>query len=404
MAMKKETFPVLVLGITQVISWGILYYAFGVMAPAIQADLRLSPAQLYGAFSWAVLVAGVASVPVGIAIDRIGGRRVMAAGSLVAGAGLLLLSRSNGVPAYFAAWTIMGLGMAMTLYEAAFATLNRNLRDTARKAISNVTLMGGLASTAFWPLTAWLLGRQDWRQTCLVFALALLAICLPLHLLLGDGAAPAPAPSGKGGQQHYSLRQAVSEPVFWLLACVFAAHAFTFSALSVHMIPLIQKIGHSEHLAVSLAALIGPMQVFGRLLERSSVARATPQAVGVVTFAGLPAALLVLYAMGGSAWAVVLFCAIYGMTNGVLTILRGTLPQALFGNANYGAISGALAAPSLAAKAGAPLLLALVLDGGDYQPLLGGLFILSLASFGLYVFSVRQHRRRRQRAAASAVA
>ncbi|WP_342113418.1 MFS transporter [Pseudoduganella sp. OTU4001] len=391
--MKTQSSPVWVLGVTQVISWGILYYAFGVMAPAIQAELQLAPAQLYGAFSWAVLVAGVASVPVGILIDRIGGRRVMAAGSLVSGAGLLVLAWCSGVAGYFAAWTVMGAGMAMTLYEAAFATLNRSLREASRKAISNVTLMGGLASTVFWPLTAWLLGRQDWRQTCLVFAAALLAVCLPLHLLLDDGAPPAPALARKDGQQHYSLRQAVAEPVFWLLASVFAAHAFTFSALSVHMIPLIRRIGHAGHLAVTLAALIGPMQVAGRLVERALVGRATPQAVGVVTFAGLPAALLVLYALGASAWAVVLFCLIYGMTNGVLTILRGTLPQAVFGHAHYGAIAGALAAPSLIAKAGAPLLLAFMLEGGAYQPLLGGLFLLSLASFALYLFAVRSQER-----------
>lgn len=388
---------VVVLGLTQVISWGILYYAFGVMAPAIQADLRLSPAQLYGAFSWAVLVAGLASLPVGIVIDRVGGRRVMAAGSLVSGCGLLALAWSSGLAGYFAAWTIMGLGMAMTLYEAAFATLNRSLREASRKAISNVTLLGGLASTVFWPLTAWLLGRQDWRYVCMVFALALLLACLPMHLLLDDGAAPAPTPQGKDAAQQYSLRQALAQPVFWLLASVFAAHAFVFSALSVHLLPLIGKIGHAEQLAVMLAALIGPMQVAGRLIERFLVGRATPQAVGVATFAGLPAALLVLYLQGASAWAVALFCVLYGMTNGVLTILRGTLPQAVFGHAHYGAIAGALAAPSLIAKAAAPLLLALVLDGGGYDGLLAGLFLLSLASFGLYVFAVRSHARSRWR-------
>lgn len=395
--MNRATRPVLVLGLTQVVSWGVLYYAFGVMAPAIQADLRLSPAQLYGAFSWAVLVAGLASLPVGMVIDRLGGRRVMAAGSLVSGGGMLLLACSSGVAGYFAAWTVLGAGMAMTLYEAAFATLNRSLREGARKAISNVTLMGGLASTAFWPLTAWLLGRQDWRQACLLFAAALLAVCLPLHLLLDDGAPPMPAAHRQDGPQHYSLRQAAAEPVFWLLACVFAAHAFTFSALSVHMIPLVRKIGHPEQLAVTLAALIGPMQVAGRLLERALAGRATPQAVGVATFAGLPAALLVLYVLGASAWAVLLFCVLYGMTNGVLTILRGTLPQSVFGHAHYGAIAGALAAPSLAAKAGAPLLLALLLEGGDYRPLLGGLFMLSLASFALYVLALRNHARSRCR-------
>lgn len=395
--MKKDTAPVLLLGTTQVISWGILYYAFGVMAPAIAADLQLAPGQLYGAFSWAVLVAGLASLPVGIVIDRCGGRRVMAGGSLLAGGGLLLLARSASVAGYFVAWTILGLAMALTLYEAAFATLNRSLRSASRKAISNVTLMGGLASTAFWPLTAWLLGRMDWRAVCMAYAGTLLAVCLPLHLLLDDGAAQAAALPQQDAPQHVSLRQALAQPVFWLLAGVFAAHAFVFSALSVHLVPLIGQVGHSAQLAVLLAALVGPMQVAGRLLERALVGRATPQAVGLVTFAGLPLALLLLYLLGDQAWAVVLFCVLYGMSNGVLTILRGTLPQAIFGHAHYGAIAGALAAPSLLAKAAAPLLLALVLEGGDYRGLLAGLFLLALLSCGLYVLGVRSHARSRWR-------
>ena len=389
--MSGRSWSVPILGVTQVISWGILYYAFGVMAPAIRADLGVSPAQLYGAFSWAVLVAGLAALPVGVLIDRHGGRRVMAAGSLVAGTGMLVLGASRGLAAYYFAWSVIGLGMAMTLYDAAFATLNRSLRESSRRAISNVTLAGGLASTAFWPLTAWLLARQDWRDTCFAFAALLLAVCAPLHCLLDDGAprtVTGTATAAAQDQGHDSLRQAMARPLFWRLAAVFATQAFVFSALSVHMVPLIRKIGHPEHLAVALAAAIGPMQVIGRLAERTLAARASPQRVAAWTFAALPLALLVLYTLGASVGAVAVFCVLYGMSNGVLTILRGTLPQALFGHTHYGAIAGALAAPSLLAKAGAPVLLALFLEegggGGGYRTLLGGLFLLALAAFALF--------------------
>ncbi len=388
--MKTRIAPVLPLGVTQVISWGVLYYAFGVMAPHIGADLHLSPARLYGAFSWAVLVAGLAALPVGALVDRYGGSRVMAAGSLVAGSGLCILAGSDGIAAYYLAWSIIGLGMAMSLYEAAFATLNRSLREASRSAISNVTLLGGLASTLFWPLTAGLLDRLGWRDTCVVFALALWAVCLPLHAMLDDGKGPAGWAGGQAKDRDFSLAQSVSHPVFWLLAGVFALHAFTFSALSVHLVPLIRRLGQPEHLAVALAAFIGPMQVFGRLVERVLAGRVTPQVIGVFTVGGLPAALAVLCLAGTGVGGVIVFGALYGMSNGVLTILRGTLPQAIFGPTHYGAIAGALAAPSLIAKSAAPLLSALLLTDTDYHFLLYGLLALSIASLVLYLAALRR--------------
>jgi len=387
--MKRPTISVLTLGLTQVISWGILYYAFGVMAPSIQRDLGLSAAKIYGAFSWAVLTAGLASIPVGALIDRHGGSRVMASGSLLSGVGLYILSGSRDVSGYYLAWTFIGLGMAMSLYEAAFATLNRSLHEASRKAISNVTLLGGLASTVFWPLTAWMLGRLDWRHTCLIFAVALLLVCLPLHATLSDGKTRPPARQPPE-RRNYSLADAVAQPVFWLLATVFAAHAFIFSALSVHMIPLLRKMGHPEQLVVAMVAIIGPMQVVGRLIERMFADHVSPRMVGVFTIAGLPAAIGMLFARGESAWAIVLFCVLYGLSNGVLTILRGTLPQSLFGHAHYGAISGALAAPSLIAKAGAPVVLALMLREDNHESLLAGLFGLASLSFVVYLLAIRR--------------
>jgi hypothetical protein len=146
---------------------------------------------------------------------------------------------------------------------------------------------------------------------------------------------------------------------------------------------------------LNLLAIIGPMQVAGRLIERMFADRVSPRSVGVLTIAGLPAAIGVLYAMGTSAWAVMLFCVLYGLSNGVLTILRGTLPLSIFGHGNYGAISGALAAPSLIAKSGAPLLLALMLREDNHRLLLGGLFGLAALSFLLYLLAIRRSRAER---------
>ena len=379
--------PVAVLAVTQVISWGMLYYAFGVLASRIQTDLALTAGQAFGAFSWSVLVAGLAATPVGAAIDRHGGRWIMAAGSITAGMGLWALASASSFAAYLLAWTLIGIAMSLTLYEAAFATLNRALASDAARAISTVTLLGGLASTAFWPLTETLAVRLGWRETLTIYAIIQLAVCAPLHCLL-DGAR-----RHKALATHLAgatLPQAVRQPQFWLLAAAFAVNAFIFAALSVHLIRVVQALGHSMELALMLSALIGPMQVAGRLIERSWAGRISPAVVGIYTFAALPVALFVIAAYGDQAYGVAAFCLLYGLSNGVLTILRGTLPAAMFGRRHYGAISGALAAPALLAKASGPLVIALALDRAGAHQVLAPLVLMSLISFALFMRAIRK--------------
>jgi predicted MFS family arabinose efflux permease len=350
-----------ILAFTQIASWGSLYYAFSIVAPAMAHDLALSNELVYGAFSWSLLVAGLASAPVGMLLDRLGGRPVMAAGSLACGTGLLCLSACHSVFSYYGAWTLLGLAMTLTLYEAAFATIHRQVAEQARQAISTVTLFGGFASTLFWPLTWYLSMETGWRGAYLWFGAVQLAICLPLHLQLGPD-----LPARAGGIDHgdppsHTLGEALRHSAFWKLALAFAANTFTFSALSVHLLPLLKDYGHTAKLAVLLLTLIGPMQVVGRVLERTVASNLAPQTIGKVVFATLPAALLALLLFGEHGWAAALFCMLYGLSNGVLTIVRGTIPQELFGRENYGAISGAMAGPSLMLKAAGPLAAAMFL-------------------------------------------
>ena len=315
----------------------------------------------------------------------------MASGSLVCGIGLLWLSASQSAASYVGAWMFLGTGLALALYEAAFATITRRSGGGARQAISTLTLFAGFASTIFWPMTAQLHDVFDWRQIYWAFAALQLFVCLPLHVLLGEDH-PAQGPQGQNEvMRDSSLAQAIRHRAFWLLAGAFAANAFIFSAMSVHLIPLIEDLGHANKLAVFLAALIGPMQVAGRLIERSVGQRLSPQRIGVLTFAGLPAALLILAMFGKQAWAASLFCALYGLTNGVLTILRGTLPQVLFGSCHYGAISGMMAGPALLAKAAGPVVIGILLGAvGALGTLLWSMLALAIGSYVLYVFAVRQ--------------
>jgi hypothetical protein len=313
----------------------------------------------------------------------------MAAGSLLCALGLAWLSRCTGTVSYFLAWTVIGAAMALTLYEAAFATINRKLDTGSRQAMSTLTLFGGFASTLFWPLTARLSAVLDWRDTYLWYAAAQLVVCVPLHLWLG--AVPArdrrQAPgAARGG---HTLAQALRHPAFWALALAFAANAFIFSAMSVHLIPLLERLGQSTAVAVLLAALIGPMQVAGRVGEMTLARSTPPQMVGKLTFAMLPVALMVLAVAGAQAWAAAVFCVLYGLSNGILTIVRGTIPQALFGREHYGAIAGAMAGPALLSKAAGPLAAAAILRyGAGPGVLLSILLAISVVSLGSYLRAV----------------
>ncbi|SFD01783.1 Predicted arabinose efflux permease, MFS family [Massilia yuzhufengensis] len=366
-----------------------MYYAFAVLAPDIQRELHLSTEMAFAAFSWSLLVAGLASTPVGALVDRHGGRYVMAAGSVASAIGLAWLSRSTSTASFFAAWTVIGLASSLSLYEAAFATINRKVAVGAGRAISTLTLFAGFASTIFWPLTFALDAHIGWRDTFLVYALLQVLVCLPLHLWLGRDAPHQPVAAGAPRDSH-TLGEAIRHPIFWKLALAFAVNFFIFSALAVHLIPLLKTLGHSAATAVLLASLVGPMQVAGRIGERTLARDAAPQVVGRFVFATLPFGLLSLALLGTQAWAVALFCALYGMSNGVLTIVRGTLPRVLFGVRHYGAITGAMAAPALVSKAAGPLIGAAVLSrsaGPTLLPLV--LFGCALCSLLLYHSAIR---------------
>ena len=376
-----------ILAITQIISWGSIYYAFSIVAPSIARDLALRSELVYGAFSWSLLVAGLTSTPIGILLDRLGGQRIMAAGSLVCGSGLLWLSYCTGLASYYGAFTLLGLAMALTLYEAAFATINRKFDEGARQAISTLTLFAGFASTIFWPLTLYLSNTLGWRGAYFWFGMAQLLVCLPLHLFLGPDDSLQRRATGSTTRS-LTLDEALRLASFWKLAMAFAANMFTFSALSVHLIPLLTTFGHPLTFAVFVAALIGPMQVVGRIGERTVARNMLPQTIGMATFAALPAALAILLISGTQAWAVAGFCILYGLSNGILTIVRGTIPQALYGRENYGAISGAMAGPSLLSKAAGPLVAAAILRSGSTWLLLLVLLIVSVTSLLFYLAAI----------------
>jgi MFS family permease len=387
---------VLALGITQITAWGSIYYLFALLMEPLQAALGASKSLIVGAFTGSLLIAGLLAPAVGRSIDRRGGRVLMVAASVLAAAALAALARVTTVVQLYLVWALLGVAMAGTLYEPAFAVVTRAFAFNHRRAIAVLTLFGGFASTVFWPLGQALIGAYGWRNTAMIFGAINLIVCAPLHLLaLPSGGPKAKASDADGARRSpsKSLSEAVRDPVFHLLAAAFTVNALVFSAMSVHLLAMLSAKGLSAAHAAALGALIGPMQVLGRLAEMSFGQRVAPSRVGMVAMALLPVSLFVLVAAETSTWTFVLFAILFGSGNGVMTIVRGTVPIELYGLDHYGAVNGAMAAPVLIAKAAGPLIAALAWSvARDYDRVALVLGILAVSSLLFFALAVRGRR------------
>ena len=381
------------LGIAQIISWGSLYYGISVLGAAIGSDLGLTPAHVFGAYSAGLLLSGLTAPIAGRAIDRLGGRVVLSAGSIVAALALAWLARADSLVEYYAAWCVGGVAMGLTLYDPAFATLSQHFGTSYRKALTALTLFGGFASTVFWPLAQLGLTHWGWRATLLSFAALHVAICLPLHaLLIPSGSSVAPPAAGDDQRGATALPRSTASTAFRALALSFALNSFVFSAVSAHLIGMMEGGGMAAGDAVVIAALIGPMQVAGRIAEITFGRNLRAASVGIVAAGLLLIALAVLLAGAKiTIVAALVFAGFYGLSNGVMTIVRGTVPAELFGRAAYGTLLGRLAAPSLIARAAAPVALAtLTAPRAAPQGALAALLALAAFSLVAYMVAIRR--------------
>lgn len=386
-----------VLGITLIVSYGSVFYSFSLLMEPLQRELGASKNVTVGAFSIALVIAGLCATHVGSTIDRIGGRLVMTAGSIAAGLLLAALSRVESVAWLYIVYACLGATMAAILYEPAFAVLTRIFGANARRAITTLTLFGGLANTVFWPLTQQLMAHFGWRETLLILGGLNLLVCAPLHAWFVPGRDPhaeaVRAGMGKA-KDSKSLREVLREPAFYFLGGAFVANGLIFSAMSVHMLPMFQSKGLSVATAALVGALVGPMQVTGRIFELTVGQRFSIVQVGLLAMCVMPATLLVFAAAGGL-WAMVAFALMYGLSIGVVTIVRGAMPAQLFGRDHYGAVSGALAVPQMFALASGPFLVSLVwtATGGNYDVVLMVLSALSATGVGFFYAAIRAHRK-----------
>ncbi|MBT2325471.1 MFS transporter [Variovorax paradoxus] len=350
------------LGLAQTLAWASSYYLPAVLAQPIAKEIGAAASTVFAAFSLALIVSAAVGPWAGRAIDRFGGRPVLIASNLVFAAGLVGLSQATAAIHVFAAWALLGLAMGSGLYEAAFATVVRLHGRDARSAITGITLLAGFASTVGWPLTAYLESSAGWRGACLAWAALHLVLGLPLNALLPRAARePASREAAPPGEEHGAeLPAAQQRRAAWVMAYVFAVAWFISTAMAAHLPSLLQASGATLAVAVSIAALVGPAQVAGRLIEFGFLQRAHPLLSARLATLAHPAGALCLGLVGVPAAAA--FAVLHGLGNGILTIAIGTLPLLIFGPKGYGQRQGFLMVPARIVQAGAPFLFGLAIE------------------------------------------
>ena len=387
------------LALTETVSWGILYYAFAVVLLPMQEEMGWSRTEVTGAFSLALLVSAVSAPLVGRWLDRRGPRALMTIGSL-AGVGLVLAWSSVGsLWAFYLIWAGMGLAMAATLYEPAFAVVARWFARGRDRALLLVTFAGGLASTIFLPLTGVLVDAQGWRGALVVLAVVLAVLTVPPHALvlrrgpedLGlapDGvAASATSPTGSPvKRESVTLGVALRGAGFWLLSTSFFLVTLSQVAIGVHLIPYLGERGYGLGLAATLTGFVGAAQVLGRVVMTVLGERLPRDTVTAAVF-GLQAVALVVLIGWPSSSGLIVFVVLFGAASGAATLARASLVADFYGPAHYGSIGGVVAMFAMGARTLAPVGAgALYVLAGGYGPVLWTLVAgSSLAAVSMFL-------------------
>lgn len=360
---SKHTVGWLSLG--QLISWGSIFYTFALIMLPIERELNISRAQSSVAFSLALLVEGLLAYPVGRLIDRGYERVVMSGGSLLAGVCLVLHSQVTGIVGFYAVWAGLGAAMAAVLYSPAFAVVTRRFPGDFRRAIITMTFLGGLASTVFLPLTAWLISGWGWRSAMVCLACFHLMVCFPLHtVVLREAPKPLRTGENMDGKKGKGFAEFIWKAPFLLIACFVVLMMAVTAALPAHMVSLLRENGLNETWVIAIPASIGVIQVLGRLLlyffEHHFDLDTANRVIPLLIPTGLCLLLIAPLLGDKHLWAVLFFILLFGLGNGMITIVKGTAIAQYVSQENVASLNGVLGLPIALARASAPLMLGLL--------------------------------------------
>ena len=392
------------LSLAQLISWGSVFYLFALVMGPVEQALGVSRVQSSLAFSLCLLVDGLLAFPVGRLIDRGYERRVMTAGSVLLALGLAAHSRVQSLQGFYAVWILLGVGMSATLYPAVFSVVTRRFPQDFRRAIITMTFLGGLASTVFIPLTAWLIAGWGWRSAVLVLAAINLLVCVPLHYFLLKNApkkiannaliqstndpeilnnfgppptdasklptatrqTPASGPARPGSER--SLAAHLQSAPFLLIGLAIVCMTVATAALPSHMITLLREYGLDERWVIAVPASIGALQVLGRLVlyffEHRFDVHLANRLIPCLLPAGLALLIVAPFVTAANSSAMLLFLGLFvaawGMGNGMLTIVKGTAMAQYVSTRHVASLNGAMGFPLALVRAAAPLGLGLL--------------------------------------------
>ncbi|MEV0664713.1 MFS transporter [Actinomadura luteofluorescens] len=352
--------PLLALCVTEITSWGVLYYAFPVLSQAVTRDTGWSTAAITAAFSASLITAAMGGIPVGRALDRHGPRVLMTGGSVLAVLAVLAVAAAPNLWTFTAAWLLAGVAMSAVLYQPAFAALTRYYAPHHLGALTTLTLVAGLASTVFAPLTDALSSHLSWRGVYLVLAAVLAVVTVPLHLLALRRPWPPPPetapdkPHRPHGRPRTSVSATVRSRPFLLLATALTLSALAMYAVVINLIPLLTSRGATSATAAWALGLGGIGQVTGRLGYRVLVRRTSVRARTVLILALSAATTAALAAIPGPVALLIAIAFLAGTTRGIATLLQATAVSDRWGTASYGALSGILSAPVTTATAVSP--------------------------------------------------
>ena len=419
MTVNKRYEPGLVLwlSLAQLIAWGSVFYLFALIMEPVERELGLSRTQSSLAFSLALLAEGVLAFKVGRWIDQGHERLVMTSGSVWLGICLALQSTVTTMAGFYAAWIGLGAGMAATLYTPVFAVVTRRFPGDFRRAIITMTFLGGLASTVFVPLIYWLIAQFGWRHALWFLAAFQFLVCAPLHFFcLRNAPTPQSAlsqsttDSGNSDPRAASLTRHLTSPPYLLIAVFTVLTMAITVALPAHLINLLREQGLGDGWVIAVPASIGIFQVVGRLLlyffERHFDVHTANRLIPCLIPIALVALLATTFAphatpgssgLAGAQWLVLVFVLLWGMGNGMLTIVKGTAIAEYVSRDNVAALNGAMGIPLALARAAAPLGMGLLWSQqAGYTHGLKWLLVFSVVSIAALALAQRLSARARR--------
>ncbi|CAN7492925.1 MFS transporter [Pararhizobium sp. LjRoot255] len=373
------TRSVVILSITQIIGWGALFMAISVTGEAMAADLGLSRATIFLGPTLMLVVMAVCSPPIAGLYRRYGARLVLAAGSLLAVPGLWLLAVAGGPIGYFMAWAIFGIAGAACLTTSAHVFLAELAGEGTRRAIGAQMLFMALAPSLSWPATDLLEAQFGWRGVSVIYGCLMLVVCLPLHLFALPKMPVAAlsrettgAVSTKPGGEH--------RRIIALITAAIALNGFITWGFQLVVIDLFRSFDVADYLAVGFGSAIGVVQMSARLFDFLGANRWNGLSTGLVAALIMPVCLIVLSVGGGTAWSILLFLLLYGLSSGAMSVSRATLPLVFFTPAEYAGVAARLGLPLNLAFAAAPPFFTYVLSAYGNRAALAIAFVGSLGT------------------------